>query len=288
MTELAQRRPQSVAEHATVDYTAALAYLGLRQNDPKAHALILVCQRYQLDPLLGHVSIYKDRPYIHFAGYLHLANGHPEFAGLETVREWEDERYCYATVRAHRGDRDFPAERTGKSLKAKPKQGGGTYDDADADAKAFAQAARRALRMAFNVDHPDPAEDEGAGPTPAPAPVVEVARRVVEQTADPGPAAAPHRPAGSATNASAPDPGGNDATQAGRSDPSGVEASTSPSPPASPGDGGDTKAGRGRARGPGKATESPPPAGPTQAEAAEQAAFDQAHADDTDPGEFAR
>ena len=93
---------------------------------------------------------------------------------------------------------------------------------------------------------------------------------------------------GSATNASAPDPGGNDATQAGRSDPSGVEASTSPSPPASPGDGGDTKAGRGRARGPGKATESAPPAGPTQAEAAEQAAFDQAHADDTDPGEFAR
>jgi len=284
MTELAHRRPQSVADHATVDYTAALAYLGLRANDPKAHALILVCQRYQLDPLLGHVSIYKDRPYIHFAGYLHLANAHPQFAGLETVREWEDERYCYATVRAHRGDRDFPAERTGKSLKAKPKQGGGTYDDADADAKAFAQAARRALRMAFNVDHPDPAEDEGAGPVAAPAPVVEVARRVVEQTTG---AVAPSPPAGQAApvpNASVTGPGDTD-VPAGHEPPN-AEATTSP-PPASLGDG-DDKAGRGRRRGPGKAAASAPPAGPTHDEQAEQAAFDQGLADDTDPGEFAR
>ena len=103
---------------------------------------------------------------------------------------------------------------------------------------------------------------------------------------DPGKAAAD-------PNASEAGPRGNDATQAGREPPESA-APTSPTPPASPGDGGDNKAGRGRKAGRvamlGKADAlaDPPPAGPTHAEQAEQAAFDQAHADDTEPGEFAR
>jgi hypothetical protein len=173
MTELAHRRPQTVAPQ--VDWDAALRYLNLSPKDPRAQALVMVCNRYNLDPMLGHVSLYDGKPYVHFAGYLHIANDHPAYLGPETVREWEDETYYHATVRVHRSDRSFPSERTGKSRKVKRKKDGTTYTDEDADAKAFAQACRRALRMAFNVAHPDPGEEEG-DPTPAPAPVVEVAR----------------------------------------------------------------------------------------------------------------
>src|SRR5829696_7002615 len=177
MTDLAHRRPQSVAEHAEVDYAKALSYLGLNAASPQAHALVLVCKRYQLDPLLGHVSLYDGKPYVHFAAYLHIANADPHFDGIECVREWSDDTYYWATVRVHRDDRNFPAERTGKSRKVKKKRDGSTYEDDQADAKAFAQAARRALRMAFNVDAPEPGEDHE---TPAPEPVVEVARMVQE------------------------------------------------------------------------------------------------------------
>lgn len=284
MTELAQRRPQSVAEHAHVDYSKALQYLGLTPGQPAAQALILVCKRYELDPLLGHVSLYDGKPYVHFAGYLHIANAHPEFAGVECVKEWDDDTYCYATVRVHRADRDFPSERTGKSRKQKRKKDGSTYTDDDADAKAFAQACRRALRMSFNVDHPDPAEDEGAGPTPAPPPVVEVARRI-DQTSGPG--ATPPDVSGSDLNASVTGPG--PAGDAGQEPPN-AEAPTSPSPPraadaTSLGDGGG-KAGRERqgGRATGKAAAELPPAEPS--DEAEQAAFEQALADDT--GGFAR
>jgi hypothetical protein len=182
MTELAHRRPQSVAEAHEVDYIKALNYLGLSPGQPAAQALILVCQRYDLDPLLGHISLYDGKPYVHYAGYLHIGNSNPHYEGAECVREWEDGTYNYATVRVHRDDRKFYAERTGKSRKVKPKKGGGTYVDEFADAKAFAQAHRRALRLAFNVDHPEPAEDHGE--TPAPGPVVEVARMVDGQVAE--------------------------------------------------------------------------------------------------------
>jgi hypothetical protein len=188
MSELAHRRPQSVAEHAQVDYTKALAYLGLNPASPQAHALVLVCKRYQLDPLLQHVELYDGKPYIKYSGYLHIANSNPHYEGAECVREWEDGTYNYATVRVHRDDRKFHAERTGKSRKIKKRKDGSRYEDDEADAKAFAQAHRRALRLAFNVDHPEPAEDHGE--TPAPGPVVEVARMIEEKSGSEVPAGA--------------------------------------------------------------------------------------------------
>jgi hypothetical protein len=186
MPELARReRSGTVAEAAAargaIDSREALRYLGLSEKDPRAHALLLVCDRYGLDPLLGHISIYKEKIYVHFAAYIHLANQHSAYQGMECVREWEDEKYCYAEVRVHRSDRAFPFQRRGKSLKVKPKKDGkGTYDDFEADAKAFAQAARRALRLAFNVEwpEPEPEYDPNADEPSAPGPVTEVVRRV--------------------------------------------------------------------------------------------------------------
>ena len=198
MSDLARReRPGTVADAAAargaLDSREALRYLGLSEKDPRAHALLLVCHRYGLDPLLGHISIYKEKVYVHFAAYLHLANQHPGYQGMECIREWEDAKYCYAEVRVHRSDRAFPFQRRGKSLKIKPKKDGkGTYDDHEADAKAFAQAARRALRLAFNVEwpEPEPERDPAAEEAAPPGPVAEVARRVDAATA-PAPPAPP-------------------------------------------------------------------------------------------------
>jgi hypothetical protein len=197
-SDLAQRRPQTVAEATPVDYDRALAYLGLNRNDPRAHALVLVCARYRLDPILGHASLYDGKPYIHYAGYLHIANSHPQYEGAETVREWDDDEWCYATVRVHRSDRKFAAERTGKSRKQKPKKNGGTYLDDDADAKAFAQAHRRALRLAFTIDAPELGEDHGEV-QPAPEPVVEVSR-MVQELSDPGATVPPGGPGADPTS----------------------------------------------------------------------------------------
>ena len=181
MSELAHRRPQSVAEHATVDYAAALRYLGLPRTTPSACAGVGVRRATASTPYWATSASTDEKPYVHLAGYLHIANADPHFEGIESVREWDDDRYYHATVRVHRSDRIFPSERSGEVAETdKPKSGGGTYADEDADAKAFAQAARRALRMAFNVDHPDPAEDHGE--VPAPPPVVEVARIVQEKS----------------------------------------------------------------------------------------------------------
>jgi hypothetical protein len=175
VSDLDHRRPAPVP--TTVDWEQALRYLQLNPRDPKAQALVLVCDRYSLDPLLGHISLYEGKPYIHYAGYLHMANGDSQYDGSECVREWEDDDFYYATVRVHRKDRAYAFERTGRSRKVKAKRAGGTYRDEFADAKAFAQAHRRALRLAFNVAAPDP-DDDAHREVAAPEPVVEVARMV--------------------------------------------------------------------------------------------------------------
>jgi hypothetical protein len=180
MAEIATLRAQSVAEAVPIDYEAVAKAIGLNPRDPLAQAVQLICRRYGLDPALGHVSIYKGKVYIHLIAYIHLANQQPAYDGYEIAREWEDDTYCHAEVRVHRSDRKFPAARTGKSAKNKPKKDGrGTYEDFDADAKAFAQAFRRALRMAFNVEWPEPEEERlSTEEAPPPEPVMQVARIV--------------------------------------------------------------------------------------------------------------
>src|SRR5215207_4691787 len=205
MSDLDHRRPGPAAP-ATVDWEQALRYLQLNPKDPKAQALVLVCERYNLDPLLGHISIYEGKPYIHYAGYLHMANSDPHYEGSECMREWEDDEFYYATVRVHRDDRGFYAERTGRSRKLKPRKAGGTYRDEFADAKAFAQAHRRALRLAFNIAAPDP-DDDAHREVAAPEPVVEVARMVdPEGLAPPAPGSTATSGSGNAPPGPGPDP----------------------------------------------------------------------------------
>jgi len=269
MTEIVTRPPNAAAS-VRVDPGAVLKALGLNPANPLAQALVLVAQRYDLDPVLKHVGIYDEAVYVHLAGYLHIANRHPTYQGIETIREWDDERYYHAEVRVHRSDRDFAFQRRGKSLKEKPKKNGGTYVDEHADAKAYAQACRRALRMAFNLDLAE-SDFDPDDPPEAPPPVVEVARRV-EQTSEgaaaPATSSASHtRGAPSDPDAAAAGPGDTDVASAGREPPKAAAPTAPPSPPP---DDGATPAGRGRKGGraaPGKVAvpAEAPPAAPTQA-----------------------
>jgi hypothetical protein len=177
-----RRRDSSAVEAANPDVRKAIRMLGLNPDDPKAHALLLVCKRYDLDPFLGHVSIYKDGGlYVHAAAYVHLANQHPAYEGYRVVKQWQADKQWWAEVEVYHTGWRYPSVGVARSAKNKPKKGGqGTYLDDDADEKAVTKALRRALRRSFNVDWPHPyyeANPAGEPVVPSEA-ITEVVRRV--------------------------------------------------------------------------------------------------------------
>ena len=65
MTDIA-RRDQTPADIARL--------LGMNPSDPKTQAMVAVCARYELDPLLKHVVVIPGAgPYITRDGLLHVA-----------------------------------------------------------------------------------------------------------------------------------------------------------------------------------------------------------------------
>jgi hypothetical protein len=180
--EAEERRQGSVVDAAAPDTLKAIRALGYNPEDPRAHALMLVCQRYNLDPFLKHVSIYKDQGlYVHAAAYIHLANQHTAYEGYRIVRQWDDDKRWWAEVEVYRRGWRLPSVGRASSAKNKQKKDNkGTYFDEDADEKAVTKALRRALRRAFNVDWPHPyyeANPQGE-PVPPSEAVTEVVRRV--------------------------------------------------------------------------------------------------------------
>lgn len=62
------------------------ALLGMNPRDPKTHAMIAVCQRYDLDPLLKHVVVIPGSgPYLTRDGLLHVAHRSGQFDGMTLV-----------------------------------------------------------------------------------------------------------------------------------------------------------------------------------------------------------
>lgn len=73
-----------VADPADTERLAAL--LGMNPRDPKTHAMIAVCQRYDLDPLLKHVVVIPGSgPYLTRDGLLHVAHRSGQFDGMTLV-----------------------------------------------------------------------------------------------------------------------------------------------------------------------------------------------------------
>ena len=131
---------------------AAIAqYLGLNLNDPKTHAVLAVCQRYQLDPVLKHVIVIpKGGAYITRDGLLHVAHRSNtldgivlEDQGLERGEAGQPGHY-WAIVAVYRKDMGHPFRYRGRY----PVNGS---NKAFAPEMAVKCAEVMALRRAFDV-----------------------------------------------------------------------------------------------------------------------------------------
>ena len=135
----------ALVQHDGIDRTAILRSLNLNPSDPKTQALLLVCERYELDPLLKHMVLISGNPYITRDGYLAIAHRSGVFDGMEVVEESEDESHFRAKVSVFRKDMGRPFTYTGRFPKAKQM----AKDYGPEMAVKVAEVA--ALRRAFNV-----------------------------------------------------------------------------------------------------------------------------------------
>lgn len=127
-----------------IDKAKVLAAFGLNVRDPNAQAALLVCQRYDLDPLLKHVQLIKQAVYVTRDGYLHVAHKSGVFDGMELDDEGETETYWWAKVSVWRKDMSRPFSAKARCRKDE-KVFGDPWD------MAVTRAERRALKRAFDV-----------------------------------------------------------------------------------------------------------------------------------------
>ena len=162
---------ERISDHLPIDHEAVLKELGLNPRDPKAQALVLVADRYGLDPILKHVILVKGNVYITRAGYLHIAHSSGQFDGIEVVDIAETDTHWTAKVSVYRRDMSRPITYPGRY----PKDG--QQAKAYGPEMAVTRAEVNALRRAFDVDGIDPEpeyvgeeayQDGPANPVPDP------------------------------------------------------------------------------------------------------------------------
>ncbi len=111
-TELATTSPSNVAHGVVVDSGKILSYLGLNPSDPKAQAVVAVCQRYDFDPLLKHVIVIPGSGvYITRDGLLEVAHRSGVLDGIVVEQEptlSEDGSEYVARVSVYRKDMGHP------------------------------------------------------------------------------------------------------------------------------------------------------------------------------------
>lgn len=135
-----------------VDREAILRHLKLNPRDPATQALLLVCDRYSLDPLLKHMVLIQGTPYITRDGYLAVAHRSGMFDGIEVVDQGKDQTHWWAKVSVYRKDWGRPTTYIGRY----PLNGSNKTHGPEMAIKC---AEVMALRRAFNVTGA-PAADE--------------------------------------------------------------------------------------------------------------------------------
>lgn len=126
---------------------AIAQYLGLNPNDAKSHAVVAVCERYELDPVLKHVIVIpKGGVYITRDGLLHIAHRSGQLDGIVVEKNpiIEDGEWV-CTVSVYRKDMRFPFTFPGRY----PVNGGNRQY---AQEMALKAAESHALRRAFDVN----------------------------------------------------------------------------------------------------------------------------------------
>ena len=159
-------RHEGSALAGVVDREAILRHLNLDPSKTDTQALLLICERYGLDPLLKHMVLISGRPYVTRDGYLAVAHRSGHLDGIEVVDSGEDDAYWWAKVAVYRNDMSHPFVFVGRYPKA----------DAKHMAKYGPEMAIKcgevmALRRAFNVSGIGAADEQWDEHVPASEPV---------------------------------------------------------------------------------------------------------------------
>lgn len=139
---------ENVASGVAIQHGKVLSYLGLIPDDPRSQAVVAVCQRYDLDPLLKHVIVIpRGGVYITRDGLLHVAHRSGQLDGIVVEQEptLDDAGKEWVTrVSVYRKDMRHPFTFPGRYPVA-----GGNRDYAQEMSLKAAEA--HALRRAFDV-----------------------------------------------------------------------------------------------------------------------------------------
>lgn len=151
-----------------------LRYLGLDPDRIEVRAMVLLANRYRLDPLLGHVQVIQtrhgNRVYVTRDGMLDIAHRSGQLDGIvvEAERRSSENDGWSAYVSVWRKDCAHPFTYGAQCKDAEPQAKGGNGPE-----MALARAERRALRRAFNIPVDDYLGDDHVEPGDLPASVSE-------------------------------------------------------------------------------------------------------------------
>jgi len=128
-----------------VNPNAIAKYIGLDPRDERSHAVVAVCERYGLDPVLKHIIVLpKGGAYITRDGYLHIAHKSGQLDGIVLEEQGTDDGEHWAIVAVYRKDMSHPFRYRGRySMTGHNKQYGPEM--------AVKNAEVQALRRAFDV-----------------------------------------------------------------------------------------------------------------------------------------
>lgn len=104
--------------NVAIDYNAVLKTLNLNPTDPKVQTLVLVCQQYELDPVLKHMVLIQGAAYITHKGLWHMAHRSGLLNGEDIVEQGETDKEWWAKVSIYRKDWDRPITMTGRYPKS--------------------------------------------------------------------------------------------------------------------------------------------------------------------------
>ena len=146
----------------SADQDSIARYLGLNPKDPKSHAVMAVCDRYKLDPILKHVIVLpQGGVYITRDGLLHVAHMSGQLDGIVLEAQGETDAEWWAEVSIYRKDMRFPFKFRGRYSKAAKNKAYGPE-------MALKCAEALALRRAFDVSGLPVLEERDAAPQNAP------------------------------------------------------------------------------------------------------------------------
>ena len=130
---------------AAFDENRILSALKMDARDPNVQALVLVCQRYDLDPLLKHAVLISGTLYVTRDGLLHVAHASKDFDGIQVEMLEESPTHYIARCSVWRKSMSRPFIYQGRY----PKSGRMAAQYGPEMAEKVAES--RALRRAFDV-----------------------------------------------------------------------------------------------------------------------------------------